>query len=84
MAASCTAGAWMRRVSGSLCDKSGEDAALSERSGREGFSKDHWFNCVDTATAAMTESCAQTVERRRVRRVYRSSGVWSGSGRLYG
>lgn len=41
-----------RRVPASLWKGSGEDAELSERSGR-GFSKVHCWSCADTATSTM-------------------------------
>lgn len=55
--AACTA-ASMRSVSGSWWERSGDEAELSERSGRAsaGFSKDHCWSWADTWTSAISGS----------------------------
>jgi len=64
--AACTAAASMRSVSDSVWDRFGEEAELSERSGRtaEGFSKDHCWSWADTLTSAMVHYGQEGVRRR--------------------
>lgn len=50
---------FMRRVSGSWWDRSGDEVVLSARSGRvdAGFSKAHCWSCEDTTTSGIVCVC---------------------------